>query len=61
MVKVKNDGEVAKHGWCRSPSRVNSSSVIVHKELGDISSESSCEYFGNIFNSLSNGCSEVLK
>jgi cell division cycle 2-like protein len=61
VARVKDDREVAKHGWCRSPSRINSGSVDVDKELGEISSGSSSEDVGYIFNSLSNGCSEVLK
>ena len=61
VARVKDDKEVAKHGWCRSPSRVNSGSVVADKELGEISSESSCEDVGNIFDSLSNGCNKVLK
>ena len=62
VARVKYDREVAKkYGQCRSPNKVNSGSLVADKELGEISRESSYEYFGNIFDSLSNGCSEVLK
>ena len=61
VVKVKDDREVAKHGCCRLPSKFNSCSAVADKELGEISNKSSYEYFGNIFDSLSNGCSELLK
>lgn len=61
VARVTDDRESFKRDWCRSPSLINSRSVNVDKELGEISSGSSAEDVGYTFNSLSNGCSEVRK